>query len=78
MDTHIWKKIGNRLSYLQSRNRDTDAENKHIDTKSKREVGMNWETETDIHTPSILCIKQITKENLSYSAGDSTQCSVEI
>ena len=33
-------KIGNRLSYLQSRNRDTDVENKHTDTKGKREGGI--------------------------------------
>ena len=57
MDTHIWKKISKRLSYLQSRNRDTDVENKHIDTHGKREDGMNGEIETDIYTPLIPCIK---------------------
>ena len=35
---------------------------------------MNWEIGIDIYT--LLCIKQITKENLLYSTGNSTQCSV--
>ena len=72
MNTYIWEKIGNRLSYLQRRNRDTDIENKHIDTKGEREDGMNWEVETDIYTPLILCIKKITNENLPYRTGNST------
>ena len=36
--------------------------------------GMNWEFGIDIHT--LLCIKQITNENLPYCTGNSTQCSV--
>ena len=36
--------------------------------------GMNWEIEIDIYT--LLCIKQITKENLLCSTGDSTRCFV--
>ena len=32
-----------RWTYLQSRNRDTDVENKLTDTKGGREDGMNWE-----------------------------------
>ena len=39
-----------------------------------RRSGMNWETGTDIHTP--LCIKQTTNENLLYSTGTFTPCSV--
>ena len=35
---------------------------------------MNWEIGTDIYT--LLCIKQITNENLLYSTGNSTPCSV--
>ena len=54
---------------------DTDAENNHIDTKGAKGDGMNWEIGTDIYTPLILCIKQITNENLSR-AGNSTQCFV--
>ena len=41
--------------YLQSRNRDTDVENKHMDTKGRRGDGMDCETGTDIYT--LLCIK---------------------
>ena len=132
-------------TYLQSRNRDTDIENKSMDTKDRRGWGMNWEIGTDIyiHTaaaaaakslqlcptlcdpidgsppgslvPGILqartlewvaisfssawkwsrsvvsnssdpmdcslpgssvCIKYITNENLLYSTGNSTQCSM--
>ena len=32
-----------RWTYLQSRNRDTDVENKLTDSKGEREDGMNWE-----------------------------------
>ena len=39
---------------LQSRNRDTDVENKCMDTKGERD-GMNWET--GIGTYALLCIK---------------------
>ena len=35
---------------------------------------MTWETDTDIYT--LLCIKQITKEKLLYSTGNSTQCTM--
>ena len=45
-----------------------------MDTKGERENGMNWEIRTDIYT--LLGIKQITNENLLYSTGSSTQCSV--
>ena len=37
---------------------------------------MNWEIGIDVHTLLILCIKQITKENLLLSAGNSPRCSV--
>ena len=33
-------------------------------------VGMNWEIGTNIYT--LICIKQITNENLLYSTGNST------
>ena len=35
---------------------------------------MNWEIWTDICT--LLCIKQVTNDNLLYSTGNSTQSSV--
>ena len=38
--------------------------------------GRNWEIGIDIYTLLILCVKQITNENLLYSTGNSTQCSV--
>ena len=63
-----------RWSYLQSRNRDTDTDNKHMDTKEKREGKMNWEIEINIYMPQY--IKQICNENLLYSSGNSTQGSV--
>ena len=34
---------------------------------------MNWEIGIDIYT--LICLKQITSENLFYSTGKSTQCS---
>ena len=39
-----------RWTYLQSRNRDTDVENKLTDTKWERGGWVNWEIEVDIHT----------------------------
>ena len=42
--------------------------------RGKKRSGMNWEIGTDMYTP--LCIKQITNENLLYTSGNSTQCSV--
>ena len=45
----IWKNWY-RWPYLQSRNRDTDVENIHIDTKGDRESGMNWGIGIDIYT----------------------------
>ena len=46
-----------------------------MDTKGERGGGgMNLEIGIDIYT--LLCIKLITDENLLYSTGNSTQCSV--
>ena len=50
-----------RLSSLQGRNRDTDVENKRMDTKGETGGvgggggGMNWEILIDIYT--LVCIK---------------------
>ena len=53
---------------MQGRNRDTDVENKHVDTKvgSGGGVGggMNWEIGIDMYT--LICIKWITNKNLLY------------
>ena len=64
-----------RLSYLQTRNRDTDIESKHLDTKGGEVGGMNWEFGTDIYVLPITC-KIVSAENLLNSAGDASQCSV--
>ena len=48
-----------RCSYLQRRNRNTDIEIRHVDTKGEqRGVGMIWEIEIDIYT---LCIVTMYK-----------------
>ena len=44
-----------RWTYLKSRNRDIDTENKHTDTKRGKGSGVNWEMGLDIHT--LLCTK---------------------
>ena len=56
---------------LQDRNRDTDVENKPMDTKGGKWCGggggggvMNWEIGIDIYT--LICIKWITNKNLLY------------
>ena len=46
------------------------VENKYIDTKKGKGIGIA------IYTLLILCIKQITNEDLLYSTGNSTQYSV--
>ena len=65
-----------RCTYLQSRTRDTDRENKCMDTKGGKRGRVNWKIGIDIYTLLILCIKQITDKNLPQSTGNSTQCSV--
>ena len=55
----------------QSRNRDTEIENKCMDTKQGKRGGMNWEIGIDIYTLLTLRIKQITSENLLYSTGNT-------
>ena len=37
--------------------------------------GRNWETGINMYAHVILCMKQITNENLLYGTGNSTQCS---
>ena len=58
-----------RRTGLQGRNRDTDVENKCIDTKGGKCGGggggvMNWEIGIDMYT--LICIKWITNKNLLY------------
>ena len=38
--------------------------------------GMNWGFGIDIYIYILLCIKWIINENLQYTTGSSTQCSV--
>ena len=59
---------------MQSRNRDTDAEDKLMGAKQRGKGEVNWETGIDIQT--LLCMKQITNENLLYSTRNSTERSV--
>ena len=55
---------------LQGRNRDTDVENKRMDTKGGKPGRgggggvMNWEIGIDMYT--LMCIKWITNKNLLY------------
>ena len=54
---------------LQGTNRDTDVENKRMDTKGGRWRGadggvMNWEIGIDMY--ALICIKWITNKNLLY------------
>ena len=37
------------FNHLQSKNTDTDIEDKHMDTKGEREGAMNWEIGIDIY-----------------------------
>ena len=57
-----------RWTSLQGRNRDTDVENKRMDTKGGKRGGVgggkNWEIGIDIYM--LICIKWITNKNLLY------------
>ena len=44
-------------TFKYKKNRDIEVENKCMDTKGERGVGMNWEIGIDIHTLLILRIK---------------------
>ena len=55
-----------RWTYLQSRIRNTDKENKCANTKRGQGSGMNWETGTDIYP--LLRMKWVTDRNLSGTA----------
>ena len=44
-----------RRIYFQGRNRDTDRENRHVDTGAEGKGGTNWEIRIDIYTLS--CVK---------------------
>ena len=59
-----------QMNLLAKQNRDTDIENKRLDTQGRKGGGMNWKIEIDIYT--LLCIKQIANEILLYSRGNST------
>ena len=58
-----------QMNGLQGRNRDTDVENKHMDTKGGKWGGggggvMNWEIGIGMYI--LICIKWITNRNLLY------------
>ena len=62
-----------RGTYLQSRNRDTDIENKCMDTQGGRRGGTNWEIGVDITT--LLCIKSLQMVTAAMKLKDT--CSLE-
>ena len=70
INAYMWnQEKRNRWTGLQGRNRDTDVDNKRMDTKGGKpwggSAGMNWEFGIDLYTP--ICIKSITRKNLLYN-----------
>ena len=66
-------------TYLQGRNRDSDIENRFMDTAGEGEGRMNWGSSTEIHTS--LCVKQIPPGvtfafTASAAAGQWSLCQV--
>ena len=59
-----------KWTYLQSRNRDTDVENEHMNTREESGSEMNMVIGIDIYT--LLCLKQIFNVTLMYNTGNST------
>ena len=49
---------------MQGRNRDTDAENGHVDTAEEGEGKMNWESWTDIYTLLLLLLSRLSRVRL--------------
>ena len=61
-----------KWSHLQSRNRDTDAENKWIPRGKEGGGWVELEIGVDTYTLLILGVKQIINENILYSTEKST------
>ena len=68
---HIWKNGIDEL--ICKAETDTDVDSRHIVTKWVRGDGRDWEVGIDMYT--LMCIEQITNENLVHSIGNSSQCS---
>ena len=69
INTYTWNlERWYRWPYLQSRNRDTDTGNKHIDANGRRVWWMNWEIGTDIYTQLMYACRHPT-------LWDPTDCS---
>ena len=60
-----------RGTYLQSRNRDTDIENKYMDIKRGKEGGMNRETGTDMYT--LRCVTDSCCQDASVVSDSATR-----
>ena len=60
--------------YLQGRNRDSDIENRLMDTAGAGEGRTNWESSIEICT--LPYVKQIVDGKCLYSTGSSPWCSV--
>ena len=56
INTYVWN-LGRWYpwTYLQGRNRDTDIENRLVDTAGEGEGGMNWESSIEIY--ALPCVK---------------------
>ena len=67
-----------RQTYMQSKNRYGDIENKCMNAKRGRGSGMDWEIGIGIYKVLPLCVKQMTKKNLLYPTGSSTQSSGDL
>ena len=61
---------------MQSRNGDTDVENKHA--YQSGEGGGDWETGAETYIFLRVCREERTSEDLLYSTGNSTRRSVVI
>ena len=63
-------------TYLQGRNRDTDIENRTVDTEWEGKGRMNWENNIKTYTLPIYICKIDSQDNSLYDGGSSTPCSV--
>ena len=76
INEYIWNLgKGDRWTYLQGWNRDTEAENRLVNTAGKGEGGTSWESSTHIYIYTAMRNTDSQRE-VPYSTGSSAQCPV--
>ena len=70
----VESKVVDHTTYIQSRKKITNMENKYMDTTSRKGDWVNWEIGIDMSTQ--LCMECIMSESLLIGVENFTQCCV--